>query len=302
MAEKQAATPGQIARWVEEAKSGREAALEELVRLVQDRVYRLALRMLWHPEDAKDAAQEILLRVVTRLGSYRGEAAFATWVYRIAANTLLDARPGPLERMKLSFDAFAADLDAGLADAPLEQARGGVEAGVLLEEVKLGCTLGMLACLDRPHRLAYILGEILGLADREGAQVLEISEAAFRKRLSRARQAILEFTRAKCGLVSQAARCRCGKRVERAIELGRVDPKHLLFAQGAGGARFAEVEAEVARMESARRTAALYRAQPDWERDFVPRLRELLAVREGAAVTLRDAAPSKNDGTPTEEP
>src|SRR5690349_24472047 len=87
MAEKQAATPGQIARWVEEAKSGREAALEELVRLVQGRVYRLALRMLWHPEDAKDAAQEILLRVVTRLGSYRGEAAFATWVYRIAARS-----------------------------------------------------------------------------------------------------------------------------------------------------------------------------------------------------------------------
>jgi RNA polymerase sigma factor (sigma-70 family) len=302
MAEKRAATPEQIARWVKEAKSGREPALEELVRLVQGRVYRLALRMLWHPEDAKDAAQEILLRVVTRLGSFRGEAAFGTWVYRIAANHLLDARAGPLERMKISFDAFAADLDAGLAEAPLEQARGGVEAGVLLEEVKIGCTLGMLACLDRPHRLAYILGEILGLADREGAQVLEIAEAAFRKRLSRARKAIFDFTRAKCGLVSEAARCRCGKRVERAIELERVDPKHLLFAEGAGGARFAEVEAEVARMESARRAAALYRAQPDWERDFVPRIRELLEVREGAPVTVRGAAPSKKNATHTEEP
>ena len=140
-----AGAPGRIARLVAEAKSGREAALEELVRLVQGRVYGLALRMLWHPEDARDAAQEILLRVITRIGSFRGEAAFTTWVYRIAANYLLDARPGPLERMKISFDAFAADLDEGLAATPLEQARGGVEAGVLLEEVKLGCTLGMLA-------------------------------------------------------------------------------------------------------------------------------------------------------------
>jgi RNA polymerase sigma factor (sigma-70 family) len=302
MTETKAGTPERIARLVAEAKSGREAALEELVRLVQGRVYGLALRMLWHPEDARDAAQEILLRVITRIGSFRGEAAFTTWVYRIAANYLLDARSGPLERMKISFDAFAADLDEGLADAPLAEARGGVEAGVLLEEVKLGCTLGMLACLDRPHRLAYILGEILGLADREGAQVLAISGAAFRKRLSRARKSILDFMRAKCGLVSDAARCHCGKRVDRAIELKRVDPRRLLFAQGSGAARFAEVEAEVGRMESARRSAALFRSQPGWERDFVARIRELLAVRKRAPVTLRGVPPSKKNGTLTEEP
>jgi RNA polymerase sigma factor (sigma-70 family) len=289
--------PERIALLVEEAKSGRETALEELVRLIQGRVYRLALRMLWHPEDARDATQEILLRVVTRLAGFRGEAAFTTWVYRIAANYLLDARPGPLERMSVSFEAFGADLDEGLAQAALADPRQGVEAGVLLEEVKLGCTLGMLACLDRAHRLAYILGEILESSDREGAQVLEISEPAFRKRLSRARKVLLDFMRAKCGLVAEAAPCHCGKRVDRAIELKRVDPRGLLFAHGASGARFAEVAAEVRRIESARRSAALYRAQPDWERDFVPRIRELLATGERAPVTLRAGEPSKSKPT-----
>src|ERR1041384_3005902 len=55
---------------------------------VQAPVSRLALRMLGHPADAEDAAQEILVIVVTHLGSFRGESAFMTWVWRIAANHL----------------------------------------------------------------------------------------------------------------------------------------------------------------------------------------------------------------------
>ena len=74
------------------AHAGDAAALEELLRNVQDRVYRLALRMLSDPEDAQDAAQEILLKIASGLKSYRGESAFTTWVYRVACNHLLNAR------------------------------------------------------------------------------------------------------------------------------------------------------------------------------------------------------------------
>src|SRR5437868_13590781 len=72
------------------ARNGDADALERLVRAVHDRIYRLALRMTARPTDAEDATQEILIRVVTRLASYRGEAAFTTWVHRIAVNHLLD--------------------------------------------------------------------------------------------------------------------------------------------------------------------------------------------------------------------
>lgn len=63
---------------VEKAKAGDQAALEEIIRQIQDKIYALALRMLWHPEDAQDATQEILIRVITHLGSFKRESQFST--------------------------------------------------------------------------------------------------------------------------------------------------------------------------------------------------------------------------------
>ena len=80
------------------AAAGDTEAVERLVSAVQDDVYRLALRMVWHPEDARDATQEALIRIVTRVGTYRGEAAFSTWAYRVAANHLLNWRQSRVER------------------------------------------------------------------------------------------------------------------------------------------------------------------------------------------------------------
>src|SRR3989449_913258 len=101
------------------ARDGDRSALEDLVTRIQGRVYNLALRMLWHPEDARDATQEILIRIVTHVGTFRAESAFVTWVYRIAANHLLTVRAGRLEARRLTFNRFGQDLDQGLSDVPL---------------------------------------------------------------------------------------------------------------------------------------------------------------------------------------
>src|SRR5258706_1475612 len=188
------------------ARDGDRESLERLVSGIQDRIYGLALRMLWHPEDARDATQEILIRIVTRLATFRGESSFSTWAHRVAANYLLSARKSRLEQQGYTFQRFGEDLDEGLSDVAAVPATG--ETALLLQEVRVGCTLGMLTCLDRPHRLAYILGEILEMEGDEAARVLAIRPAAFRKRLSRAREAIVAFTRAKCGLVSPERACR----------------------------------------------------------------------------------------------
>src|SRR5262249_31753732 len=128
----------------------------------------------------------------------------------------------------------------------------------------VGCTLGMLSCLDRPHRLAYIVGEILEVDGPEAAHILEIDATTYRKRLSRARKDIVAFTRAKCGLVNPDRPCRCRRRLQRAIELGRINPQSLLFASDADKARrFAPVLAEIRRLTATRRAAALYRSHPD---------------------------------------
>ena len=184
------------------AAAGDRAALESLIEGIQDKVYGLALRMLWHPDDARDATQEILLRVVTHLSSYRHESSFLTWVYRLATNALLNFRKSRLEREAYDFQRFGRELDQGLSESP------SVENALLIEEIKVGCTLGMLTCLDRNHRLAYIIGEILEFDGTQAAEILEISPSSFRQRLSRARKAVIEFTRRKCGIVNSDNPCR----------------------------------------------------------------------------------------------
>ncbi len=72
---------------VARARDGDLAAFEELVRRHQDRVFRIAYRMLGRPEDAQDVAQEVLLRVWTSLGSFAGGSTFTTWLYRVVINT-----------------------------------------------------------------------------------------------------------------------------------------------------------------------------------------------------------------------
>jgi RNA polymerase sigma factor (sigma-70 family) len=260
------------------AKSGDAAAFEGVVKALQGPLYGLALRMLWHPQDAEDATQEILIRIVTHLGTFRGDSAFSTWAYRVACNVLLTVRKSRMERAEITFDAFGRELDEGL-EQDLKTSAPTAEDALLLEEVKIGCTLGMLLCLDREHRLAYILGEILDLDHREAAAIVEVAPAAFRKRLSRARTRIVTFTRAKCGLVEPENPCRCSRRVAPAIALGRVDPRGLLHAHDpARAAAFPMVLREIRKLDGLRRAAALYRTHPGPQPalHFAERIRALL--------------------------
>ena len=222
-------TNEELEQHVAAARDGDAAALERVVHAVMDLVHDLATRMLWCPDDAADATQEILIRVATRLSTYRGEAAFRTWVYRVATNHLLDFRKSRVERQAWTFDTFAADL-ASTVDAIAAPASYDADQTLLEEEVKVGCTRGMLLCLSRDDRIAYVLGDVFQLHGDDAAYVCSVSPAAFRQRLARARSRLRGFMTAWCGHVDEAAPCRCSKRVAPAIASGRVDPANLLFA------------------------------------------------------------------------
>jgi len=255
-----------------DAIGGDGEALDRLVRALQGDVYGLALRMLWNREDAEDATQEILVRAVTRLAQFDFRSKLKTWVYRIAVNYVLDVKKSPVERMHLDFQRFGADLIEGLSsDGPAD-----AEQSLLVEEVKIGCTLGMLQCLDRPHRLAYVLGEILDLSGPECAEALGISAELFRKRLQHARTAIEAFTRSYCGLASDSAVCTCDRRVPAARRLGRVRPDALDFAQQPSS--FQETRGLVRRAERARWALQVHRtSQPRASAvDFARRLAQSL--------------------------
>ena len=236
-----------------QAIGGDREALDLLVRALQGDVYGLALRMLWNREDAEDATQEILVRTVTRLAQFDFRSKLKTWVYRIAVNYLLDVKKSPVEQVRLNFQRFGDDLVEGLSSGgPTDS-----ERSLLVEEVKIGCTLGMLQCLDRPHRLAYVLGEILDLSGPDSAEALEISPELFRKRLQHARTAIETFTRAYCGLVSDSAACACHRRVPAALRLGRVRSDALDFAERPSS--YQEIRELIRRAEQARWALQVHR-------------------------------------------
>ena len=270
--------------WVARAKEGDRAALDHVVSTIQGDINRLAVRFLWHPADAEDAAQEILIRVITSLSSFRGDSRFRTWTYRVACNALLSMKHQRMESRAMSFDQFSDDLAQGLSEE--SEHAPTAENAMLLEEVKVGCTLAMLLCLDREHRLAYILGEIMELDHNEAVAVLDIPTATYRKRLSRARAGIQSLMMSRCGLVNLANDCRCRKRVRVASSAGRIDPSHLLFASSREQAeRFPMVIREIRRLDEGRRAAALYRSHPNsdsspaltaWLRHFLTQRPELL--------------------------
>lgn len=262
-------TPEHLAR---RAVHGDREALDRLAKELQGDIYGLAIRMLWNREDAEDATQEILVRVVTRLSQFDFRSRLKTWVYRVAVNYLLDVKKSPVERLQLTFDQFAEELAEGLStDGPMD-----AERSLLVEEVKIGCTLGMLQCLDRPLRLAYLLGEILDVPGPEAADALEITPDVFRKRLQHARAAILSFTRTYCWLVSDTAACACNRRVPAALRLGRVPANSFDFAGTSSS--FQEARAMVRRIDEARWALEVHRTNqpPASSIDFAHRLARAL--------------------------
>jgi RNA polymerase sigma factor (sigma-70 family) len=218
-------------RLVTRANAGDQEALEVLIRRHQRFLFNIAIRMLYNPDEAEDATQEILIKVITKLSTFEGRSRFRTWLYRIATNHLLNMQRGRKESRAMSFHEYGQALDA----APDEQLPdpGDVPADVrlLVDEARLGCTSAILLCLDREQRLVYIIGEILGATDVMAAEALGVSRAAFRQKLARARRDLHTFMNEKCGLVNRNNPCRCERKTRAYIRAGYVDPDRLLFAR-----------------------------------------------------------------------
>ena len=266
---------------VARARAGENSAFEELVRRHQRWIYNVAVRMLYHPQDAEDATQEVLVKALTRLPSFEGRSSFRTWLYRIVVNHVLNAKRGRREREGLTFGCYAHGLDS-TPDLDLPDGSAPADVRLLVDEARIGCTSGMLLCLDREQRVIYILGEIFGVTDAVGAELLEMSRENFRQRLARARRDLHSFMNDKCGLVNPANPCRCARKTRGFIEAGYVDPAHLLFA-GRRVAQVREAAPETAAVLSTldARCGEIFRQHPFYEPpDFVPALRRLLADPE----------------------
>ncbi len=212
---------------VDQAVAGDKNALESLAAGVQDMVFSLSLRMLGTFADAEDATQDILLKMITHLSSFRGDSAFTTWVFRIAVNHLKNYQKHRFAHCPLSFEYYGDDIENGnIRDVPdLTQ---NVDRNLLAEELKLSCTNVMLQCLDPESRCIFILGTMFRLDSRMAGEVLDMSPEAYRQRLSRTRKKMAEFLSQYCGEYG-TGRCQCKDRVNYAIQNHRINPAHLDF-------------------------------------------------------------------------
>ena len=171
------------------AVAGDKGALETVVLSVRDMVFNLSLRMLGSFSDAEDAAQDILLKIITHLSSFRGESAFSTWAFRIAANYLIDYKKHMFARHPLSFEYYGEDIES---------------------------------------RCIFVLGTMFKPDSRVAGEILEITPEAYRQRLSRIRRRVAEFLGTYCGEYG-GGKCRCGDRLDYAIQNHRLDPESLNY-------------------------------------------------------------------------
>lgn len=168
---------------IDQATAGDKQSLEKVILSVQDLVFNLSLRMLGTFTDAEDATQDILLKIITHLSSFKKESSFSTWVFRIAVNHLKNYQKHMFAHCSLSFEYYGDDIENGeIQNVPdLTQ---NVERSILAEELKMSCTNVMLQCLDAESRCILILGTMFKVDSRIAGEILGMSSEAYRQRFS----------------------------------------------------------------------------------------------------------------------
>jgi len=202
--------------------TGDKSALDTLVKKHQEYIYNVALKVINNKTDAEDATQEVLIKVISNLGSFNPEKAkFRTWLYRITFNHILNLKKQKYEKMVTSF-AFFFDFIDRTPELAIE-AEEAEEYQKAIEESKIACMSGMIMCLDREQRLIYVLGEMFEIDHNLGAEIFDITPSNFRKKLSRTRKDLYQWMHNRCGLVNTDNPCRCPKKTKGFIEQGVVD-------------------------------------------------------------------------------
>ncbi len=172
---------------VRRAQRGERGAFDLLVLRYQHRVVKLVARLLRDPTEAEDVAQDAFVKAYRALGSFRGDSAFYTWLYRIAVNT---ARNSMASRQRRPLD-YEADLNESEQAAVESRMRHGdtPEAAALSDEIHRTVNHAVEQ-LPEDLRTAIILREVEGLSYEEIAEAMDCPVGTVRSRIFRAREAI----------------------------------------------------------------------------------------------------------------
>jgi RNA polymerase sigma factor (sigma-70 family) len=212
---------------VDSVLDGNSKALDKLVEIHQAFIYNVAWKMTHSNEDALDLTQEVLIKVVTKLSTFKRNSAFRTWLYRIVFNEFLQSKRKANEEAFPSFEAHDQQLNA-VPDPELTPEEE-LELKDYTQEVKFRCTSAMLICLDREQRLIYLLGDSFGIDHNLGAEIFAISKQNFRVKLSRARKELHNYMEYRCGLIKKSNPCRCTKKAKSALKMGVLNENNLIL-------------------------------------------------------------------------
>lgn len=173
------------------AQTGDFAAFEQLVDRLQERVYRVAYRILGQTQDAEDVVQQTFLSMIEHIDTFRGESSVATWVLRIATNFALKLLRKKRGLPTVSFDGQNDTLDT--VPHPEYIARWRNAPDNLAERAELRDLLDRaIAELDDKYRVVFVLRDIEDLSTEETAEVLGLSVSNVKVRLLRARMQLRE--------------------------------------------------------------------------------------------------------------
>lgn len=268
---------------IEAAKRGDRLALESLVERYQPVIFNIALRMVYIQEDAEDITQEVLIKVITQLSSFNFKSSLGTWIYRITANHMINMQQRPAEKFLRSFQEYGENIDKA-PDKPVEDyLKTSSEYDLILEEVRLECFTGMLLCLNRRRRLAFILGEVLGTSPKVGAEIMELRVDNFRQLLSRARREVYDFMKSRCGLVDNDKHCHCHLKAQNMIDTKLLIPHKYRFAVRDGKPMYTMNPARYTRIQDyiSEKCSELFADAPiRGSESFVDFLRELTQTSE----------------------
>ena len=168
------------------ACKGDVQAFEELMQSHESRIYAIALRMMGDREDAQDCAQEAMVRIYRAMGSFKGQSALATWIYRITMNTCLDELRRRKARKVTSLDSL---VDNGWS--PTDTGDTPEEHGLRVE--KQNALNRAIQSLPDDMRAAIILRDVKGYSYDEIASILGANVGTIKSRISRGREKLREI-------------------------------------------------------------------------------------------------------------
>ena len=163
-------------------KNGDMAAFEELCGKFEHKIINIAYGMLSDYEDAKDASQEVFVKIYKNIGNFRGESALSTWIYRICKNVCTDF----LRKRKDAAKSLDSDKENGVENEPFDLSKSPERLAEQHEAKRL--VREALSELDEDSRLIITMSDLAGMSYEEIAMVFVIPIGTVKSRLFRARE------------------------------------------------------------------------------------------------------------------